>query len=59
MHLLLGYSVDHINKFILNLSFKGMANPYKNEKVAAMLLLGCGYLAAIRYICDNWWRQSS
>ena len=35
------------------------ANPYKNEKVAAMLRLGCGYLAAIRYVCDNWWRQSS
>ena len=29
--------------------------PYKNEKVAAMLRLGCGYLAAIRYVCDNWW----
>ena len=30
MHLLLGYSVDHINKFILNLSIKGMAklHPY-------------------------------
>ena len=25
MHLLLGYSVDHINKFILNLSIKGIA----------------------------------
>ena len=32
---------------------------YKNEKVAAMLRLGCGYLAAIRYVCDNWWQQSS
>ena len=30
MHLLLGYSVDHINKFILNLSIKGIAklHPY-------------------------------
>ena len=22
-----------------------------------MLQLGCGYLAAIRYVCDNWWRH--
>ena len=30
MHLLLGYTVDHINKFLLNLSIKGIAklNPY-------------------------------
>ena len=28
--------------------------PYKNEKVAAMLRLCCGYLAAIRYVCDDW-----
>lgn len=30
MHLLLGYPVDHMNKFILNLSLKGIAklNPY-------------------------------
>ena len=33
--------------------------PYKNEKVAAMLRLGCSYFAAIRYVCDNWWPQSS
>ena len=35
------------------------ASPYKNEKVAAMLRLGCGSVAAIRYVCNNWWRQSS
>lgn len=30
MHILLGYSVEHINQFILNLSLKGIAklNPY-------------------------------
>ena len=33
--------------------------PYKNEKVAAMLRLGCSYLAAIRYVCNNWWQKSS
>ena len=33
--------------------------PYKNEKVAARLQLGCCYYAAINYVCDNWWRQSS
>ena len=33
--------------------------PYKNEKVAARLQLGCCYYAAIKYVCNNWWRQSS
>ena len=33
--------------------------PYKNEKVAARLQLGCCYYAAIKYACNNWWRQSS
>ena len=33
--------------------------PYKNEKIAAMLRLGCSYFAAIRYVCDNWWPQRS
>ena len=33
--------------------------PYKNEKVAASLLLGCGYFAATRYVCHNYRPQSS
>ena len=33
--------------------------PYKNEKVAARLQLGWCYYAAIKYVCNNWWRQSS
>ena len=33
--------------------------PYKNEKVAARLQLGCCYYAAIKYVCNNWWRQNS
>ena len=38
MHLLLGYPVDHINKFILNLSLKGIArlNPYCIKQAEAM-----------------------
>ena len=24
-----------------------------------MLQLGCGYFAAIRYVCNNWWPQTS
>lgn len=38
MHLLLGYSVDHINKFILNLSLKGMAKlkPYCVKQAEAL-----------------------
>ena len=32
---------------------------YKNEKVAARLQLGCCYYAAIKCVCNNWWRQSS
>ena len=34
-------------------------SPYKNEKVAARLQLSCCYYAAIKYVCNNWWRQSS
>ena len=37
----------------------GRHYPYKNEKVAAWLQLGCCYYAAIKYVCNNWWRQSS
>ena len=33
--------------------------PFKNEQVAARLQLGCCYYAAIKYVCNNWWRQSS
>ena len=33
--------------------------PYKNEKVAARLQLGCCYNAAIKYVCNSCWRQSS
>ena len=33
--------------------------PYKNEKVAARLQFGCRYYAAIKCVCNNWWRQSS
>ena len=33
--------------------------PYKKDKVAARLQLGCCYYAAIKYVCNNWWRQSS
>ena len=33
------------------------SNPYKNEKVAARLELCCCYYAAIKYVCNNWWRQ--
>ena len=38
MHLLLGYSVDHINKFILNLSLKGTAKlkPYCVKQAEAL-----------------------
>ena len=38
MHLLLGYKVDHINIFILNLSVKGMAKrkPYCVRQAAPM-----------------------
>ena len=38
MHLLLGYKVDHINGFILNLSVKGIANlkPYCVRQAALM-----------------------
>ena len=42
--------------------FEGFAPyiyPYKNEKVAAMLKLGCSYFAAIRYVCNNKLPQSS
>ena len=45
-----------IHREIVN-SFQG--DPYKNEKVAARLQLGCCYYAAIKYVCNNWWRQSS
>ena len=27
--------------------------------MAARLQLGCSYYAAIKYVCNNWWRQSS
>ena len=37
----------------------GYLSPYKNEKVAARLQLGCCYYAAIKYVCNNWWQQSS
>lgn len=38
MHLMLGLSVDHINKFILNLSLKGIAklNPHSVKQAEAM-----------------------
>lgn len=38
MHLLLGFQVDHINKFILNLSIKGMAKlkPYCVKQASPM-----------------------
>lgn len=38
MHLMMGSSVDHINKFILNLSFKGIAklNPHCVKQAEAM-----------------------
>lgn len=38
MHLLLGYSVEHINKFILNLSLKGIAkmHPYCKKQAEAI-----------------------
>ena len=39
--------------------FSSKMIPYKNEKVAARLQLGCCYYAAIKYVCSNWWRQSS
>ena len=38
MHLLLGFKVDHINNFTLNLSIKGMAKlkPYCIKQAAPM-----------------------
>ena len=41
-------------KFMLNFGY-----PYKNEKVASRLQFGCCYYAAIKCVCNNWWRQSS
>ena len=35
-----------------------VASPYKNEK-AVRLQLGCCYDASTKYVCNNWWRQSS
>ena len=50
------YNKSNFKKFCGTLQHH---SPYKNEKVAARLQLGCCYYAAIKYVCNNWWRQSS
>ena len=58
--------IDHLHPahfclLLSKLSVTGerMDHPYKNEKVAARLQFGFCYYAAIKYVCNNWWQQSS
>ena len=59
MHLLLGFKVDHINNFILNLSIKGMAKlkPYCIKQAAPMTPEILFKLASVSFCNKQVWRS--